>query len=298
MTVWHWQNHARWYDEGLKDTLNEIKRAGFSHINWNPDSGSSYWYAKSEIEFIRNCIEEADLKVKTIHASNGVNPATEKPFLVGESRKDIHSPNKWQREAAVELLQNRIDLAKALSCSNVVLHVDVRDQFHDSPQAESDFYDPLHAMFSAVRPYCLDAGVQIAVENLTHASADTFLSMFDRLFSRYEEGFMGLCYDSGHWEMIETGRVRILEQFGDRLITTHLHDNCSARDDHLLPFDGRIDWDLVTTAIAKTPYEPPLNLETPKDMYQVSDRSFYNQAFIAASKLESMVSKARADTNA
>jgi sugar phosphate isomerase/epimerase len=175
MTVWHWPNHARWYDEGLRETLREIRRAGFSHINWNPDSGSSYWYAKSEIDFIAGCIADADLETMTLHASNGVNTVPEKAFLLREDRKDIHSPNLWQRQAAVELLQNRVDLAKALNCPNMVLHVDLRDCHHDSREAEEAFYGPLLETLDAVRPYCLEAGVKIAIENLTGASADNFL---------------------------------------------------------------------------------------------------------------------------
>lgn len=297
ITVWHWSNHPRWYDEGLKNTLRMIASAGFTHINWNPDSGSSYWYAKSEIEFIRNCIEEAGLIIKSIHATNGVNRVVEKPFLGIENRKDIHSPQQWQREAAVELLQNRIDLAVALGSPDIVLHIDVRDEFYMDVQAESVFYRPLFKTLDAIQPYCIEKGVKIAVENLFGASATTYLSLFQRLFERYSDDFLGVCFDSGHWELVEPGGVSVLKMFGDRLIATHIHDNHSATDDHLLPYDGRIKWDLVLGAIAKTQYQAPLNLETPYDSYGLREASFYNRAYSVATKLEERLATLRADSN-
>ena len=91
--------------------------------------------------------------------------------------------------------------------------------------------------------------------------------------------------------MLEPGGLSVLERFGDRLITTHIHDNFG--DDHLLPFDGRIDWQAVTDAIAATPYEAPLNFETPKDRYGLSDGAYYARAHQIACRLEIMIAEAR-----
>ncbi len=293
ITVWHWSNHPRWYDEGLKETLRLIAEAGFTHINWNPDSGSSYWYAKSEIGFIADCIKNAGLKTKSVHATNGVNVVTEKPHLPKESRKDIHSPNAWQREAAVELLQNRIDLAVALGSPDVVLHVDIRDEFHRSDETKAAFYEPLCKTLDAIQPYCLETGIKIAVENLFRASVKTYLELYNILFERYPAQFLGVCYDTGHWEIAEPGGFSLLDRFGDRVIATHLHDNFSAQDDHLLPFDGKIDWEACTKAIAATPYSTPVNFETPYDSYGLSEASFYHRANAVAVKIETMIAEAR-----
>ena len=293
MTVWHWATHARWYDEGLKITLNRIRDAGFTHINWNPDAGSSYWYAASEIDFISGTIRDAGLKTKTVHASNGVNTISEHPWLACEDRKDIHSPNAWQRQAAVELLENRVRLAAALNAPDIVLHINVRDDVFTDAASERAFFEPVFATLDALQPTCLEHGVKVAVENLFCASAGSFLELYDRLFARYSPDFLGLCYDSGHWEMLEPGGLSVLERFGDRLITTHIHDNFSAMDDHLLPFDGRIDWQAVVNAIAATPYETPLNFETPQDRYGLPDSAYYARAHQIACRLEAMIADAR-----
>ena len=44
----------------------------------------------------------------------------------------------------------------------------------------------------------------------------------------------------------------------DFVATTHLHDNHGERDEHLLPYEGTIDWNATLAAL---PAETPLVLE-------------------------------------
>ena len=44
----------------------------------------------------------------------------------------------------------------------------------------------------------------------------------------------------------------------DLVATTHIHDNRGERDDHLLPYEGTIDWGATLAAL---PPEVPLVLE-------------------------------------
>jgi sugar phosphate isomerase/epimerase len=39
------------------------------------------------------------------------------------------------------------------------------------------------------------------------------------------------------------------------LVTTHLHDNRRTSDDHLVPFDGAIDWAEAAMTLQKVGYE-------------------------------------------
>ena len=38
-------------------------------------------------------------------------------------------------------------------------------------------------------------------------------------------------------------------------MTTHVHDNRGRADDHLVPFDGRIDWNTALFTMRKVGYE-------------------------------------------
>jgi sugar phosphate isomerase/epimerase len=39
------------------------------------------------------------------------------------------------------------------------------------------------------------------------------------------------------------------------LITTHVHDNNGKKDDHLVPFEGRINWDIALMTMQKVGYD-------------------------------------------
>ncbi len=192
---------------------------------------------------------------------------------------DFTSSHSWQRESGVELIKNRIELASICGCDNVVLHIDIHDGDLRDDASRDDFFAPVFASFDELRPICVETGVSIAIENLFgRAGARSWLDTFGILFERYHSDTLGLCYDSGHWELVEPFGIQILDSFGERLAATHLHDNWGVQDDHLLPGDGRLDWDKILRGIAETPYALPLNYETPKDKYRLSSEAYYARA--------------------
>ena len=56
--------------------------------------------------------------------------------------------------------------------------------------------------------------------------------------------------------------VNYIEKYGHRLITLHVHDNNGAEDEHLLPFDGTVNWREEASLIAKSAYRGSLTLES------------------------------------
>ena len=44
-------------------------------------------------------------------------------------------------------------------------------------------------------------------------------------------------------------------------MTTHVHDNRGRTDDHLVPFEGTIDWAAALTAVQKVGFDGTLILE-------------------------------------
>jgi sugar phosphate isomerase/epimerase len=66
-----------------------------------------------------------------------------------------------------------------------------------------------------------------------------------------------LCFDAGHANL-DGDVLPALETTRDSLVTTHIHDNRGERDDHLLPYEGTIDWDALVPAL---PPSTPIVLE-------------------------------------
>ena len=71
---------------------------------------------------------------------------------------------------------------------------------------------------------------------------------------------VGICLDFGHAHM-DGDLVDAIETVSGHLVTTHVHDNRGRTDDHLVPFDGTIDWPSALTAIQKIGYDGTLVFE-------------------------------------
>jgi sugar phosphate isomerase/epimerase len=106
-------------------------------------------------------------------------------------------------------------------------------------------------------------GVQIAVEVLPNelsraGSLVHFVEDDVRLDDLGADA--GICLDFGHAH-IDGDVVDAIETVSEHLIATHVHDNGGRSDDHLLPFDGTIDWPAALTAVLKIGYDGPFMLE-------------------------------------
>lgn len=76
-------------------------------------------------------------------------------------------------------------------------------------------------------------------------------------------------------------------------ITVHIHDNDKSDDQHLLPFDGTIDWNNVLAKLKENNYNGPITLELAykQDYLKYSINDFYKEAFNRALKLEEIYKK-------
>lgn len=96
--------------------------------------------------------------------------------------------------------------------------------------------------------------VNVALENLR--KPEYLKYVFDRIISSR----LGFCYDSGH-QNCRSKNVDLLALYGNKLMALHLHDNDESGDQHLLPFDGNIDWACIMRKLASTNYHGPTTLE-------------------------------------
>ena len=105
-------------------------------------------------------------------------------------------------------------------------------------------------------------GVGVAIENgLTgfyHHAAELI-----ELLSRLNDAAFGVCWDTGHGNIVcqdQAGEIRML---GSRLKALHLNDNHGQKDEHLLPFFGTVDFPAVMAAIQDAGFSGVWTLESP-----------------------------------
>ena len=71
---------------------------------------------------------------------------------------------------------------------------------------------------------------------------------------------VGVCLDFGHAHL-DGDLIDAIETVSEHFVTAHVHDNRGRSDDHLVPFEGTIDWPSALTAVQKVGYEGPLIFE-------------------------------------
>lgn len=277
--------------EQIKLTLEQIARAGFTHIHWCHEWDGEYLYSSYEMRQIREWMDEYGLRSKALHSTKG--SAKDVNVREGHFRKDYTSDWECNRRAGVDLIKNRVDLAEALGASEIVLHLYVPYlTIQRRPEAKEEFYACVCKSLDELMPYCLEKRVRICLENLFDMPGEYMLEAWDRLFARYPKEFLGLCYDTGHANMVWRGQApEIVGRYADRLYAVHIHDNNGAMDSHWIPGDGSIRWEEVMETIARSAYEGPLLLEL-----NCNDRDrerFLKRAYEAGCGLEELCRRER-----
>lgn len=209
----------------------------------------------------------------------------------------LHAPfnqinNMWsdnEEDAAVmyNLLKDSIDKCSKYKIPATIVHVSSGRPMPPITQNGVDRYEKLFE-------YAKQKGVMVALENLRYSEN------LEYFLNRNSE--IGFCWDCGH-EYCFTPGESVMRRFGNRTAALHIHDNrCLLdADDHLIPFDGAINFETVAKDIADSGYRDTLMLELERNSapggikyYEnLSDEEYIQRAYEAALKLADMVEKCR-----
>jgi sugar phosphate isomerase/epimerase len=83
---------------------------------------------------------------------------------------------------------------------------------------------------------------------------------FDHLLTKISDRHLQVCYDAGHHHCSSDDR-EILLRYKGRIRAVHLHDNDGKEDQHLIPFQGTIDWSREMRLLRESSYNGALALE-------------------------------------
>lgn len=143
--------------------------------------------------------------------------------------------------------------------------------------------------------------VKIALENVDGLNYDLFAYLLDNISSEW----LGFCYDVGHHHLYNLEKD-LLKKYGGRLIAVHMHDNLMdwyngydyTRDLHMLPFDGKIDFNKVCNELAQLKYSNTIMLEIRKIAFgepmlykKISNKTFLKKAKTSAERLFDLINE-------
>ncbi len=103
---------------------------------------------------------------------------------------------------------------------------------------------------------------------------------------------VGVCYDIGH-DHAHFKDTYNFSFFKDRFFAVHLHDNHGEDDEHLLPFDGTVDYEKQLKNLKENGYNgyTTLELKYQKKYSDMSLKEFYKEAFKRGKLLQKMFNK-------
>lgn len=100
---------------------------------------------------------------------------------------------------------------------------------------------------------------------------------------------VGICYDAGHCHAHFNDEFNY-KLFKNKIFAVHLHDNDKSSDQHLIPFDGTIDWKHVISKLKECNYNGPVTLEISyrNEYLQTELKDFYKKGYKIAEQLNKM----------
>jgi sugar phosphate isomerase/epimerase len=137
------------------------------------------------------------------------------------------------RIASMDEIKRAIEVAECLPFRYLVLHLGVPGEAYDPRKFDAAFTSIEH-----LNIFAKERGAEILLENIPSE-----LSSPERIlgFLQYTRLDLKICFDIGHAHM--TGGIEsVFRTLHERIAAIHVHDNHGEKDEHLLPFEGEIDW--------------------------------------------------------
>lgn len=189
--------------------------------------------------------------------------------------------DNYRGECMFAELRDNIDCTAELNIPISIIHL----SSGNNPPSISDIG---RKRYTELVEYAAKKNVTIAFENLRK------LANVAWAFEAFADApNVGFCWDCGH-ENCYTKDVEFMPLFGKKLISTHIHDNRGIKDgdDHMLPFDGTINYNRFAELMRNSEYNGTLMLEVfrTQEFYDgVAPEDFIVKAVDTVKKLRAMV---------
>jgi sugar phosphate isomerase/epimerase len=267
-----------YHDQRLsREHLAEIAAHGFEAVEVFATRTHFDYHDPAMIARLADWLTETGLALHGIHA-----PVVESLKAGGDWGEPISNAvsDTAKRQAAVREANAALDIARRIPADVFVVHL-------GTPAAQGGENNRTAAVRS-VEEICRLAepvGIRVALEVIPNKLSDGE-SLVAMLEKDLDAPRTGICLDFGHAFML--GDVPdTIETVAEHLVTTHVHDNHGKKDAHLVPFEGRIDWDIALMTMQKVGYDGTYLMELANT--GGSTRAVLEQARTARGRFEKLM---------
>ena len=207
-----------------KQVINELKKLKSScldglelrlregHFDYNEDG---------EIKELKKRAKKERIEIFSVHAPSGI---------------DISSVNEWERVRSVREVEKAIVVAKRLGANYVIVHpgeerLDGDVQIKKVKRSIAEIVD-----FSKIWK------ITILLENTQPGKIGDTPGELESILSMFDKSGIGCCLDTSHLNLLGAKMSDAISSLHKYIKEVHISDNHGKWDDHILPYDGNIDW--------------------------------------------------------
>jgi sugar phosphate isomerase/epimerase len=252
---------------GLEKTLEIISKAGFDGIDLNLDL-----YARnhetfkigdySSFIFDKSSSEEYAYKLKELLDKYNLK------CLQSHAPMPSYYTDETMGKMAIEAHKNSIRICGIVGCQYMTIHPYYSNYIEEPITEQEEEKYNFEVLFPALFSSLEENNVKACLEDLPGNSKkktrsfrailtvpEKAIKYVDTLNELSGKKLFGLCLDVGHLMCTSTIPYDYIKAVGDKILITHIHDNDGLHDEHLLPFTGIANWDLVTRAFSEVGYD-------------------------------------------
>jgi len=259
--------------------LDQLRRAGFDAVEIYCTRHHFDYTNTSHVHEIAGWFSDAPVALHSLHAPLYRGKEGDSPHAV----ISIAFLEKQRRQDAMDEIKRVLEVAESAPFRFLIVHLGMPGEEFDLRK-----FDAALTSLEHLRLFARQRGVEILVENILND-----LSTPRRLVQFINHTHMRdlkVCFDSGHAHL-DGGVEEALQLLDGAIASTHLHDNSGTRDEHLLPGEGKLEWEKLIAALRRTGKDVSLVLEARgSDANPLS----LEKAAAAADKLERIWEEAQA----
>ena len=172
---------------------------------------------------------------------------------------------KSRRIDSMDEIKRALESAEQISFAHLILHLGERGESWSARTLEHSMTAVEH-----LRAFARPLGVQILLENLDANEVAQPENLVE-ILSVGHFNDIGVCLDVGHAHL-GSGIPSAIAILGERIRSTHIHDNAGDRDAHLWPGEGTINWQEAMQALTQLKQPPGTVLEISSKVEETGDR--------------------------
>ena len=210
--------------------LDRILGAGFRHVEIFAARQHVNYTDRNQVRDIAYWFRDHQLQLHSVHAPLF---SDENWGRLGGLAISVAYVERRLRIESMDEIKRALDIADHLPFRYLIVHM-------GQPEEEFDMnkFDAVMTSLEHLKVFAKDRGVRLLLENMPNE-----LGTPERLtqFFRYTHLDVKVCFDTGHAHL--TGGVHAaFETLHPYIASSHVNDNRGEKDDHLLPFEGAINW--------------------------------------------------------